>query len=198
MSATIANQIQSDTRVKPKPRLKRYISLDMFYRHYNDREDGYKYEWNNGTVEKKPRMKQAELHIYNNLLRLFMTTSAFQEGGMLAGEIETMTTVFQLRKPDIAFFSAEQVKRADDKNAEIPAFVVELISKNDVAYHLQEKLDEYFDAGVQVAWLIYPQVGRVYIYHSPEDVVVCKGEDVCSAAPALLDFSIKAKDVFKK
>ena len=150
MSATTLSQIQSDSVAIQKPRPKRYISLDMFYRHYNDREDGYKYEWNNGTVEKRPRMKQAELHIYNNLLRLFMQTHAFQEGAMLAGEVETMTTAFQLRKPDIAFFTKKQIYEGREGVDFIPDFAIEVISNSDIMIDVENKLIEYFKAGVKV------------------------------------------------
>jgi hypothetical protein len=40
-------------------------------------EDGYKYEWNDGSIEKTKTMKQDQLIIQSILLRLFVQTKLF-------------------------------------------------------------------------------------------------------------------------
>ena len=61
---------------------------------------------------------------------------------------------------------------------------------------VNQKLKEYFDAGVQVVWHIFPQQQLVYVYKSVKNVFIASDDDMCTAQPALPDFSIKAKDIF--
>lgn len=76
------------------------------------------------------------------------------------------------------------------------SFVAEVISKNDQINEVEEKLQEYFDNGVQVVWVIFPKLKQVKVYHSIRDITVCFGDDVCSAAPVLPDFQITVNEIF--
>ncbi|MEH1804273.1 Uma2 family endonuclease [Nostoc sp.] len=65
-----------------------------------------------------------------------------------------------------------------------PDFVIELRSATDDLEILRSKMQEYMDAGVQLAWLINPQQQQVEIYRQKQDVEVrnlptqLSGEDV--------------------
>ena len=57
----------------PSSRPEKVISWEDFQREYLSREDGYKYEWLNGTIERTPNaMNAAQLYILSNLLNYFM------------------------------------------------------------------------------------------------------------------------------
>lgn len=61
--------------------------------------------------------------------------------------------------PDAAFLLAESlpVRRSKEGYLEtIPEIVVEIRSKNDTTNEVRAKKDEYFDAGVQVVWVLDP------------------------------------------
>lgn len=60
------------------------------------------------------------------------------------------------------------------------------------------KLNEYFNAGVQVVWQVIPVTETVKVYTSPKNVTICSDSDICSAAPVLADFQIPAHQVFGK
>ncbi|NJN33889.1 MAG: Uma2 family endonuclease [Saprospiraceae bacterium] len=142
-------------------------------------------------------MKQDELQIIRNLSRIFLQTQAFDDGGWLSPEIEVWTSAAQFRKPDMAYFSAEQIAKAVEKENNIPAFVIEIISKNDPVNIITHKIAEYFKAGVGVVWHIFPEQKMVYIFTSVKNITVCEGEDICSAAPVLPDFQISANAIFQ-
>lgn len=72
----------------------------------------------------------------------------------------------------------------------------EIISSNDKANKINKKIDEYFQAGMQVVWNIYPESNQVHVYTSPEDSTICRGKTICSGQPALHDFEISAEDLF--
>ena len=181
-----------------KPATKRQVSLESFVARYTNREDPYKYEWNNGIVEKKPRtMNRDQLRILQKLMRLFTGTKAYKAMGELLSEVDMfMTSVNRTRRPDIVFMDGMQMKNAPNGELRVCTFVAEVISKNDQINEVEEKLAEYFDNGVQVVWVIFPKLKQVKVYHSIRDIQVCLGDDVCSAAPVLPDFSISVNDIF--
>lgn len=182
-----------ETKTKRSPRL---LTLEQFRRRYSDREDGFKYEFNNGIIEKSPsKMKVKQFHIVDNLTEAFRKTSAFQQGGRLATEIEQLTSVVQLRRPDLAYLTRAKIQHSDESVSE---FVVEILSPTDNYLKVNQKLREYFKAGVKVVWHIMPEEQTVYVFTSPTNVTICEGDTVCSAAPVVSDFSIAAKDIFVK
>ena len=160
-------------------------------------EDGYKYEWINGRIERTEGMKENEVLLIRNLTRAFIRTAAFQQGGELISEVDVMITPDQLRRPDFAYLTLDQVRRSVDGRMGIPSFVIEVISPNDRIKYLEEKLQEYFDAGIQVVWHIFPNTRQLWIYSDPLHHSVHSGSDVCSAAPALPDFAMTVEDMFR-
>lgn len=182
-----------------KEKSKRLITLETFHQLYDNRADDYKYEWCNGIVEKTPRtMNRSQLFIVQNLSRLFMQTTAFQNRGELEREVKMfLPKANRSRVADLAYLTATQVRETDDIRPGISEFVIEIISKNDKAEDVQEKRDEYFADGVKVVWQIYPKRKLVEVYTSPNDVKICRGAIICSAAPVLLDFNIASQDLFK-
>ena len=174
----------------------RPLTLEAFRRKYADREDGFKYEFNNGAIEKTPSaMKVKQLHILRNLRLHFLKTRAFQNGDMFETEIEQLTSPFQMRRPDMALVPSSKIKTGDES---VSNFVVEIISPTDEFRRVNIKLREYFQAGVQVVWHIFPEDEQVYVYTSPTKVTICEGETICSGSPALADFEIAAAAIFVK
>jgi len=173
------------------------ISLELFLEKYADMEDGFKYEWNHGFVEKTTTMNQEQTTIYCLLNRLFCGTQAFKEFGSLTSETDMMTSKKQLRRPDIAFYSGAQLKKMKKRENQIAKWVAEVISDTDNINRVEAKLEEYFAAGVQVVWHIFPALKKVYVYTAADKVTICIGETICSGAPVLPDFEISATDLFK-
>jgi Uma2 family endonuclease len=158
--------------------------------------DGYKYEWNDGELIRFEGMKRKHLKLVRALSELFDTTQAKKERGQLICEQDVQITGIQLRRPDLAFFSGEQINDCDDNEEPIPTFAIEVISSNDQINEVKKKIIEYFKNGVLVTWIIYPEYQMVEVYTSAKNVVICTDEDICSASPALDDFKIKAQDIF--
>ena len=172
------------------------VSLQYFLEHYAGREDGYKYEFNNGAIEKTESMNPAQLFIFENLLDFFYTIKN-KTGGTFGQELITYTTAKKYRKPDIAYLDKEQIANARKGKRVIPRFMVEIISDTDQINPLNEKIEEYFGAGVKVLWLIYPRFEKVEVYTSPVSVKICKGKTKCSAEKAIPGFVLPAAEVFK-
>jgi Uma2 family endonuclease len=132
------------------------------------------------------------------LNRLFSKTKAYQNGGELIQEQDVQLSGIQLRRPDLAFFNVDQINESLNDEEQIPEFVIEIISSNDQLNTVEDKVIEYFKAGVKVVWHILPRQKTVYVYTSRRDVKVCIENDVCSAAPVLTDFQINADQLFSE
>ena len=173
------------------------MTLEKFWVKYADRADGFKYEFDNGLVEKTPyTMKPEQAYILKNLRRAFALTEAYNLGGELYEELEIETLPEKGRRPDIAFLTNEQIERGD--NSTLPTFIVEIISSTDNINRVNDKVLEYFQVGVKVLWHIFPQQEMVYVFTSPEHITVCRGETLCSAEPVVEGFTISANDIFKR
>ncbi len=157
--------------------------------------DGFKYEWFDDKLVQFTGMKKKQYYLYEVLNVLFFEKGYHQLGTFMA-EPDVMLTARQLRRPDIAFFTKEQVQRGRQGEDVIPAFVIEIISETDQAYAIEAKLIEYFKAGVAVVWHILPEQEVVYVYTSRQQVTICLNQDVCSAAPVLPDYTIRVDTLF--
>jgi len=176
--------------IKPAPRT---LTLADFRKKYGNREDGFKYEFNHGRVEKyKSNMNAQHAHIIRNLNRRFSRTAAYVAGAELIPEMDQVTGPNRQRRPDLSLWPDVKIKTADERVSE---FVIEIISPTDRHEDIVLKRREYFRAGVRVAWYISPAEQTVSVYLSPTDVTVCEGPVRCSAAPVLPDFEISAADV---
>jgi Uma2 family endonuclease len=140
-------------------------------------------------------MKQLEVFILKALSRLFILTSVHRKGDELMTEVDTMTSEEQLRRPDMAYYTKSQIIGMTKGVNQVPAFVIEIISPSDNQNKILEKNQEYFSAGVQVIWLIMPNLKQVHIFTSPKNVQICTDDDICSAKPVLDDFEISVNDL---
>lgn len=130
-----------------------------------------------------------DLGIWNRQTRLGYTFSS--------------STVFKLpnggdRSPDAAWIRRERWEALTPEQRRkfppiAPDFVIELRSETDNLSILQEKMQEYLDAGVRLGWLINPQQQQVEIYRLGEAVEVRNlptellGEDVLPGFSLRLD-----------
>ena len=59
----------------------------------------------------------------------------------------------------------------------VPDFVIEVRSKTDSLKRLQDKMLEWIENGVRLAWLIDPKTATTYIYRENGGVEVLEGFD---------------------
>ena len=103
------------------------ITWEQFQRQYLSREDGFKYEWLNGVIEKTERtMDYKQLQIVENILAFFDELKMLKKiKGRMHEEVDTFFDTHH-RRPDICFISTEQLKKIKTE-APVPSFVVEII-----------------------------------------------------------------------
>lgn len=177
------------------------ISWADFQKKYLSREDNYKYEWLNGIVEKTNRnMDYTQLFIAQNLMVLFRTLI---NNGKTNGELMTEGDIFFLknhRRPDIFYMTDKQLAYTAHGENQVPPFIAEIISSRDQINKVTHKMQNYRAAGVQVVWHLFPQYEEVHVYSGKNltNMVVCKGDDICTAASVITDFSLTVNAIFQK
>ncbi|MEM1295835.1 MAG: Uma2 family endonuclease, partial [Verrucomicrobiota bacterium] len=79
----------------------------------------------------------------------------------------------------------------------VPTWIIDVASPTDRFYLMEDKVTEYFQSGVQVAWEVFPPFERVRIFRPVQETLEMTGEDVCDAEPALNEFDISVADLFR-
>jgi len=174
------------------------ISWEAFQDEYLTREDNYKYEWVNGQVEKTERsMDRMQFFIQRNLINFLYQLKASNPA--IDGELIAEGDVFfagNHRRPDLAYFTDEQITAARYNEDVHPDFVIEVITKNDQLERVAEKMENYRKAEVMVVWHIFPTRNEVHIYRG-KHMDVCVGEDLCSAEPVIPGFVVPVNEIFR-
>jgi Uma2 family endonuclease len=101
------------------------------------------------------------------LVRLYLSTHDLgwvfpQESGMAVWPNRPR----HVRKPDLAFVRRgrlPQGRPGDGWLSVAPDLVVEVVSPGDMVEELEEKLDEYREAGIPLIWVIYPSLEKAHV-----------------------------------
>lgn len=142
-------------------------------------------------------MNQYQLFILLNLRQHF---DSLRQTGKVDGALEQEIDTFFLetihRRPNVAYFSPEQLARMAHGTNQIPSFVIEITSGTNAVNRVTQKLINYHEAGVEVVWQIFPEFKEVHVYHGLT-MAVYRGDDRCSAAP-LSAFELSVSEILKK
>ncbi len=181
--------------LKPKYHGKK-MSLEEFLEF--SPEDGFKYEWESGFLEAREKMiKPSELYIVENLRAEFEQTTFKRLRGAMITETICPVSEGKYRIPDISFLTKTQIDEGREGKLPVASFLIELVSETDTITYYDQKLEEYFSAGVKCVWLVSPIHKKVSVFTSPKEVRICMGDDVCSASPALPDFQLSVNQIFQ-
>ena len=154
------------------------------------------YEFVHGRIIEKKDMKQAEYLILKFLTRLFTRTAAYEQGDELTPEMDSYVDDARKRRPDLAYFTLEQIKETGAGIRQKTRFAIEILSDSESYQDVIDKIQDYFDAGAELVWYVIPESKKIYVYTSPDESKACKGVDVISAAPILPDFQFTVADLF--
>lgn len=99
------------------------------------------------------------------------------------------------RIPDLAIYPTMDYGEEEIKMTEIPLCAIEILSPTQTHIDLEEKRKQYFAAGVQSYWLVFPDLKSVYVFRNAEDYDVFTRQDVLK--DKVLGIEIDLKEVFK-
>jgi Uma2 family endonuclease len=99
------------------------------------------------------------------------------------------------RRPDVAFVSYKrwpQQRPAPPENAwdVVPELAVEVVSPTDGVEELMDKITEYFQASVQLVWVVYPTHRMIHVYESLTKIRVLTVSDELEGGTILPGFRL--------
>jgi Uma2 family endonuclease len=161
------------------------------------------YEVVGGKVVEKPPAGAYEAEIVWILAKL---TDRFAEANGLGRAM--MEVLFRIdaerkisRRPNVAFISHRSWAiggRAPRTAAwdVVPDLAVEVLSPGNRTVEDAAKVDDYFRAGVRAVWVIYPTLGKVYVYESPTRINVLTRGASLDGGEVLPGFAVALAELF--
>jgi Uma2 family endonuclease len=119
------------------------------------------------------------------LLRIFVDRNKL--GEVLGAETGFQLDQYTLRGADCAYISREKVQALTEPEKYVPFapdLAVEVVSPNDKAHEIRDKVTLYRTAGTRLVWIIYPSLRKVDVYlpdgtsQEIDEVGVLDGGDV--------------------
>lgn len=105
----------------------------------------------------------------------------------------------KIRKPDATFVRRERFSPEHYKEGFLtirPDLVVEVISANDIATEVDEKIEEYLAAGVPLVWEVIPETRVVYVHRKDGTVTKLHLSDELTGEDVLPGFHCRVADFF--
>jgi len=123
--------------------------------------------------------------------------------GIVLGEAGTLRIMPHLvRIPDVSFISWKRLPGrklpAEPIPDLAPNLAVEVISEGNTPKEMQRKLGEYFKAGVQAVWFIYPESRTAEIYASASKKREIGPEGILVGGRVLPGFRLSLKALFAR
>jgi Uma2 family endonuclease len=102
----------------------------------------------------------------------------------------------QVRKPDVSFIRAERLSpELSDRDITIPPdLVVEVISPNETALDLDDKIRDYQSVGVPLIWVVNPNARTVRIIRPTGSPPLLTDADTLTGEDVLPGFSCRVAD----
>lgn len=103
------------------------------------------------------------------------------------------------RRPDVSFIRSERLSN-DHADAGyftiVPDLIVEVVSPNDLAEELEEKLLDYAEANVPLVWILYPTVRMIRIHRGDGTSNELRVTGTITGEAVLPGFSYPVADLF--
>jgi len=78
-----------------------------------------------------------------------------------------------------------------------PDLVAEIISPEDRWQDVRQKIEEYFEIGVDSVWIVEPENTAVLVYQSATDFARLGNDDVLKGDGTLAGFALRVGDLFE-
>jgi Uma2 family endonuclease len=166
-------------------------------------DDGHTYELVDGKLKELPVSKESS-RIAGEVYFALRTFTAATPLGWVYPEgtsYQCFVEPNRVRKPDTSFVSFDRMplEGYEDEGhiAAVPDLVVEVISPNDIAADVAEKIAEWLAAGVRVLWEVFPATQTVR-EHRPDGIRPFRATDTLTLPDLLPGFSVPVASLFRR
>lgn len=160
--------------------------------------DGDRFELVNGELREKEMGALAAWG--GNKMGAKLDTYSEQRGGFAFGDgasYRCYDDPEQIRKPDASYIRPSRLSAIPEGFLEIPPdLAVEVVSPTDYYREVEEKAEEYLDAGVSVVWVINPSNRSVRIFRRDTVPVQLGSNDDLTAEEIMPGFRCRVADLF--
>jgi Uma2 family endonuclease len=107
-----------------------------------------------------------------------------------------------VRIPDVSFVSWETLGAREVPDTPVPHLrpdlAIEVISEGNRPKEMENKLHEYFDAGVPLVWYVYPETRTVRVFTSPDEAVTLGVDGTLDGGDVLPGFRLPVARIFER
>lgn len=107
-----------------------------------------------------------------------------------------------LRAPDVSFSRRDQrpgERILEEGYADVaPALAVEIFSPGNTTAELERKRDEFFAAGTELFWIVYPERQEIVVSTSPRDHRTLGPADTLDGGTVLPGFTLRVAELFER
>jgi Uma2 family endonuclease len=163
-------------------------------------QDGRLFELVHGVLVEKA-MGFYESYLAMRLAQFLLTFVEQHDLGIVTGEAGMLRLAPGLvRIPDAAFISWGQLPHRRIPREPIPDLapdlVVEVLSAGNTPREMDQKLLEYFSAGVRLAWYVLPDLQQVHVYTAPDQREVITADHTLHGGEVLPGFTLPVRRLF--
>lgn len=162
------------------------------------------YEVVDGVRLDKPAMGVYQALVASTLFGyLWEFTRTHRLGRPVLEALFALDMLGRRRRPDAAYVSYERCPAGQSPTAGeawdvVPDLAIEVVSPTNSFDHVEEKLLEYFQAGVKQVWVVSTQSRRIYVYDSPTQVQILTEKDEITGGTLLPGFRLKIATIFEQ
>lgn len=121
-------------------------------------------------------------------------TFAAETGFRLESDPDTV------RAPDVAFVAKNRIPTSGLPEGYFPGppdLAVEVVSPDDPAAEVQEKVETFLAAGTRLVWVLYPRTCSVVVYQLSGAAQTLRAGDMLDGEEVLPGFSIRVGELFE-
>ncbi len=161
-------------------------------------DNGFRHELVDGSLRPLPA---SHLHgvIAMRIAALLMRPA--QGRGYISGSSAGFRMRYgNIRSPDVGFTLKSRLpdgKPPKGFGALAPDLCVEIVSPSEEPGDMARKVREYFDAGAQQVWHLFPDSQSANVFASPEESVTDTADDEITAGDLLPGFRCRVADLFE-
>ena len=164
-------------------------------------EDDYRYELVEGELIRMSPTKPTHGKIAMKIARIL--GNYIEAKGL--GEIYGTDVGFiikrdpdTVRAPDIAFVSRERIPEdlGEAFFPYAPDLAVEILSPDESAMEVQDRVENYFQGGSKMVWIVNPKTRTVTVYRSLTDIQVLAANDQLTGNDLILGLSFQVASIF--
>ena len=107
-----------------------------------------------------------------------------------------------VRIPDVSFYRWDRIGEKsvprDPICRTVPNLAVEIVSRTNTRAEMDRKRQEYFEAGVELVWIVYPDTMTVEVWSTARDCHISGHEDTLTGGTLLPGFQLSISEWFQR